>query len=35
VLIWLKVEGRHGQQTPKPPRPMAEQIARLKEAFSK
>jgi thiamine pyrophosphate-dependent acetolactate synthase large subunit-like protein len=34
VVIWLKVEGRHGQQTPKPPRPMAEQIARLKEAFS-
>jgi sulfopyruvate decarboxylase subunit beta len=35
VVIWLKVEGRHGQQTPKPPRPMAEQIARLKEAFSR
>jgi sulfopyruvate decarboxylase subunit beta len=35
VVIWLKVEGRHGQQTPKPPRPMAEQIARLKEAYSK
>lgn len=33
VLIWLKVEGRRGQKTPKPHRPMAEQIARLQEAL--
>jgi sulfopyruvate decarboxylase subunit beta len=33
VLIWLKVEGKHGQQTPKPPRPMSEQIARLKQGL--
>ncbi len=33
VVIWLKVEGRLGQPTPKPPRPMAEQIARLKQAL--
>src|SRR4051812_43224592 len=26
VVIWLKVEGRLGQKTPKPPRPMSEQI---------
>ena len=29
VVIWLKVEGRLGQKTPKPPRPMHEQIDRL------
>ena len=34
VVIWLKVEGRLGQQTPKAPRPMAEQIARLREALA-
>ena len=33
VVIWLKVEGRLGQNTPTPPRPMAEQIARLKRTF--
>jgi thiamine pyrophosphate-dependent acetolactate synthase large subunit-like protein len=33
AIIWLKVEGRLGQKTPTPPRPMAEQIARLKEAL--
>jgi sulfopyruvate decarboxylase subunit beta len=32
AVIWLKVEGRLGQKTPKPPRPMAEQIARLRAA---
>src|SRR5262249_40060784 len=26
VVVWLKVEGRLGQKTPTPPRPMAEQI---------
>jgi sulfopyruvate decarboxylase subunit beta len=29
VVIWLKVEGKKGQKTPTPPRPMAEQIKRL------
>jgi thiamine pyrophosphate-dependent acetolactate synthase large subunit-like protein len=33
VVIWLKVEPKMGQKTPAPPRPMAEQIARLKEAL--
>src|SRR6266849_7990155 len=33
VVIWLKVEGRLGQKTPTPPRPMAEQITRLKKAL--
>ena len=34
VVIWLKVEGRLGQKTPKAPRPMVEQVARLKHALS-
>jgi thiamine pyrophosphate-dependent acetolactate synthase large subunit-like protein len=34
VAVWLKVEGRLGQKTPKPPRPMAEQIARLRRALA-
>ena len=34
VVIWLKVEGRLGQQTPKAPRPMAEQITRLQQALT-
>jgi thiamine pyrophosphate-dependent acetolactate synthase large subunit-like protein len=33
VFIWLKIEGRIGQKTPKAPRPMAEQIARLVQAL--
>jgi sulfopyruvate decarboxylase subunit beta len=33
VVIWLKVEGRLGQQTPKAPRPLADQIVRLKQAL--
>ena len=33
VVVWLKVEGRLGQKTPKPPRPMAEQIKRLRQAL--
>ena len=32
ALIWLKVEGRLGQSTPKARRTMAEQVARLKAA---
>lgn len=34
VVIWLKVEGRLGQKTPKPPRSMAEQIHRLRDALA-
>jgi len=33
VAIWLRVEGRLGQKTPKAPRPMNEQIARLRQAL--
>lgn len=32
VVVWLKVEGRLGQKTPKAPRPMVEQIQRLRVA---
>jgi thiamine pyrophosphate-dependent acetolactate synthase large subunit-like protein len=31
VFIWLHIEGKQGQRTPRPPRPMAEQIKRLQE----
>ena len=34
VVIRLLVEGRLGQKTPKAPRPMAEQIARLRQALA-
>ncbi len=33
VVVWLHVEGRLGQQTPSPPRPMADQIKRLQTAL--
>jgi len=33
VAIWLNVEGRLGQKTPKAPRPMNEQIAGLRQAL--
>jgi len=33
VLVNLKVEGKLGQKTPKAPRPMPEQIRRLREAL--
>jgi thiamine pyrophosphate-dependent acetolactate synthase large subunit-like protein len=33
VVVWLKLEGRLGQKTPKPPRPMGEQIERLRQAL--
>ncbi len=33
AVVWLKIEGRLGQKTPSPPRPMAEQIVRLKQAL--
>ena len=35
VFIWLRVPGRLGQKTPSAPRPMAEQIQRLREALVK
>jgi thiamine pyrophosphate-dependent acetolactate synthase large subunit-like protein len=34
VVVWLKVEGRLGQKTPQAPRPMAEQIERLRQALA-
>jgi thiamine pyrophosphate-dependent acetolactate synthase large subunit-like protein len=33
VVVWLKVEGRLGQKTPKAPHPMKEQIANLRQAL--
>jgi thiamine pyrophosphate-dependent acetolactate synthase large subunit-like protein len=33
VVIWLRIEGRLGQKTPKPPRPMSEQLARLRDGL--
>jgi len=33
VAVWLKLQGRLGQKTPKPPRTMPEQIARLRQAL--
>jgi thiamine pyrophosphate-dependent acetolactate synthase large subunit-like protein len=33
VVIWLKVEARLGQKTPKPPRSMPEQLRRLREGL--
>lgn len=35
VVICLKVEGRLGQKTPRAPRPMKEQIARLRQALGR
>ena len=35
VVIWLKVEGRMGQKTPTPPRPMADQVVRLQQALGR
>lgn len=34
VVVWLRVEGRMGQKTPKAPRTMAEQVERLSRAFA-
>jgi thiamine pyrophosphate-dependent acetolactate synthase large subunit-like protein len=34
VVVWLKLEGRLGQKTPKPPRPMSEQIDRLRRSLA-
>jgi thiamine pyrophosphate-dependent acetolactate synthase large subunit-like protein len=33
VFVWLRVRGELGQQTPAPPRPMAQQVARLRGAL--
>jgi hypothetical protein len=33
VVIWLQIEARIGQGTPAPPRPMEEQIARLRQGL--
>jgi thiamine pyrophosphate-dependent acetolactate synthase large subunit-like protein len=33
VLIWLQIEPRYGQKTPSPPRPMADQLQRLRDAL--
>lgn len=34
VLVWLKVQGVLGQRTPRPPRPMPEQILRLRQGLA-
>lgn len=34
VVTWLRIEGRQGQKTPRAPRPMNEQITRLRKALS-
>jgi thiamine pyrophosphate-dependent acetolactate synthase large subunit-like protein len=34
VFAWLKVRGERGKATPSAPRPMSEQIARLRAALS-
>jgi thiamine pyrophosphate-dependent acetolactate synthase large subunit-like protein len=33
VAVWLKVEGRLGQKTPKAPHPITEQVTRLRQAL--
>jgi thiamine pyrophosphate-dependent acetolactate synthase large subunit-like protein len=33
AFVWLKVKGEYGKATPAPPRPMGEQIARLRGAL--
>jgi thiamine pyrophosphate-dependent acetolactate synthase large subunit-like protein len=33
VLVWLRVQGRLNQKTPAAPRPMAEQVGRLRQAL--
>jgi thiamine pyrophosphate-dependent acetolactate synthase large subunit-like protein len=34
AFVWLKVRGEHGKKTPNPPRPMSEQIQRLRQALA-
>lgn len=33
AFVWLRVEPEYGQKTPAPPRPMQEQIARLRQGL--
>jgi thiamine pyrophosphate-dependent acetolactate synthase large subunit-like protein len=35
AFVWLKVDGERGHKTPSPPRPMAEQVARLRSALGR
>jgi sulfopyruvate decarboxylase subunit beta len=34
TFVWLEVDGERGHKTPSPPRPMAEQIQRLRAALA-
>jgi sulfopyruvate decarboxylase subunit beta len=34
AFVWLKVRGEHGKKTPTAPRPMGEQIQRLRQALT-
>jgi sulfopyruvate decarboxylase subunit beta len=34
VFVWLKVRGEHGMKTPSAPRPMSEQVQRLRQALA-
>jgi thiamine pyrophosphate-dependent acetolactate synthase large subunit-like protein len=34
AFVWLKVRGEHGKKTPTAPRPMSEQIQRLRQALA-
>ena len=34
AFVWLKIEGERGHKTPSPPRPMGEQIERLRQALT-
>jgi sulfopyruvate decarboxylase subunit beta len=34
TFVWLEVDGERGKKTPSAPRPMAEQIARLRKALN-
>jgi sulfopyruvate decarboxylase subunit beta len=33
AFVWLKVTGEHGKKTPSAPRPMSEQVTRLRQAL--
>jgi thiamine pyrophosphate-dependent acetolactate synthase large subunit-like protein len=35
VFVWLKVQGERGKPTPAAPRPMADQIARLRQSLER
>jgi sulfopyruvate decarboxylase subunit beta len=34
AFVWLKVRGEHGKKTPSAPRPMSEQVQRLRRALA-